>query len=216
MHKLQRTEEPQELVQARVDETPDWDHFPGKAKKKVRDELLLMQDFRCAYCERKLHDVSSDEEDQWDGHIEHFRKKSPLFFPELTFAWENLFYSCSTGSTCGRHKDHYIDQPERKDLFDLLIDPCKDNPEDFLAFDDRGRIFARSGLSEENKKRADFTIKAFHLDDPALTQKRKECQKRYEWMKKVSIEDIGPYLTSINNEPFLTAIYHYFGKRVVS
>lgn len=216
MHKLVRTQEPSELTQARADGIPDWDHFPGEARKAVRDELLLMQNFRCAYCERKLHDASSEEEDKWDGHIEHFRRKARDFYPELTFVWDNLFYSCKTGATCGRYKDHHIDNPEQKEHYNLLIDPCKDNPEDFLAFDDRGNIFVRSNLSEEDKKRAEFTMKVFRLDDTVLTQERRACLKKHEWMKNYPVEDIKNYLAYLRDEPFVTAIFHYFGERVVS
>lgn len=214
MHKLVRTQEPSELVQARKDGIRDWDDFPTKAKKVVRNELLRFQNCRCAYCERKLR-VINPAIDEWNGHIEHFRKKDQQFYPELTFVWANLFYSCKTGATCGRHKDHYIKDVKQKSQFDLLIDPCRENPEDFLGFDTQGRIFVRSGLSDENKKRAEFTIKAFCLDDPALTQERRDCLRQHEWMINYSVEEIKSYLQSIADTPFVTAIYHYFGERVV-
>ena len=213
MHKLTRTTEPAELIQARVKKLPDWDSFPRSEKKAVRDELLLMQNFRCAYCERKLHDVSSENENKWDGHIEHFRRKDQHFHPELTFVWENLFYSCLTKATCGKHKDDYV---YSKEQYALLIDPCKENPEDFLFFDDRGKISIRTGLSEENKKRAVFTIKAFHLDDPVLTKERESHLKKHEWVKTYPVEFINEYLKSISDDPFVTNIFHYFGRRVVS
>ena len=44
MHKLTRTTEPAALMQARVKKIPDWDSFPSREKKAVRDELLLGPD----------------------------------------------------------------------------------------------------------------------------------------------------------------------------
>lgn len=214
MHKLQRSQEPQGLKQARTDKIQNWDCLPAEAKKAVRDTLLEIQNYRCAYCERLLHSEICNGELKWDGHIEHFRRKDSYFHPELTFVWENLFYSCLTKETCGKHKDDYVGSKEQ---YTLLIDPCKENPEDFLIFDNRGRISIRTGLSEENKKRAEFTIKAFHLDDPKLTLKRKELQEKYKWLEQCPSQDIEKYLLdTVTDEPFITAIFHYFGKRVVS
>ena len=213
MHKLTRTTEPQELVQARADGLQHWDHFPQSAKKVVRDKLLLMQNFRCAYCECVLRNDSEDGEREHKGHIEHFKRKSRFFYPELTFIWGNLFYSCSKRKTCGRHKDCHV---KSKEQYCLLIDPCRDNPEDFLVFDDRGRVSARSDLSISDKRRAEFTIDAFQLNDPDLIKTRKDYLKYYEWLEKYPNEYINSYLSEIKDEPFITAIYHYFGKRVVS
>lgn len=185
----------------------------ARTKKTVRDDLLLIQNFRCAYCERKLHDANDEDEDKWDGHIEHFRRKDLYFHPELTFIWENLFYSCTTGATCGRYKDGYI---TKKEQYHLLINPCEDNPEDFFVFDNSGRVLPCSGITDQDKARAEFTIKTFQLNEPKLRLKRKEMQKKYDWLKKYSLQDIDIYLNSVQSEPFITAIFHYFGKRVVS
>lgn len=213
MHKLERTlPEPTLLKSARENGLSDWDEFPTSDKKTVRDELLMMQNFRCAYCERTLHDVSNEAENKWDGLIEHFRKKDKNFHPELTFVWENLFYSCCTGATCGRHKDNFVND---KSQYALLIDPCKENPEDFFIFDYKGEIAVRSTLSDADRERAEFTIKAFGLANPLLTQQRKELLRKYQWMKQYP-DQLDKNLSAIGNEPFITAIYNYFGKRVVS
>ena len=215
MHKLIRPQkEPKALIAARTDQCPDWDHFPQNDKNQVRDELLRMQNFRCAYCERSIH-KNREIEDGYDGHIEHFRRKNVNFFPEHTFDWENLFYSCSTGSTCGRYKDKYL---KNREQYKLLINPCLENPEDFFVFDDRGRIAVRDGLNDFQIKRAEFTIKAFHLDEPSLTKLRKDIQKQYcSWIKQYPKEKILEYLhDNISNAQFITAIYNYFGERIIS
>lgn len=216
MHKLTRPQqEPQALTTARTSQYPDWNHFPQNEKNQVRDELLRMQNFRCAYCERAINE-NHEVEDGYNGHIEHFRRKNVNFYPERVFDWENLYYSCLTSLTCGKYKDKYI---KTKEQYDLLIDPCLENPEDFFVFDDRGRIAVRNGLKGSEIKRAEFTIKAFHLNEPRLIKLRKDVQKQYcSWIKQYPREQILKYLHNddILNAPFITAIYHYFGERVIS
>lgn len=210
MHKIDRSPEPQELISARENYS-NWDEFPSGEKKQVRDTLLIMQDFRCAYCERQLHSDHHTDAEQWDGHIEHFRRKTQHFHPELTFAWDNLFYSCLIGNTCGKNKDSFI---KRKEDYAMLIDPCKDNPEDYFVFTCTGRIEIRSDLSELAQSKAAFTLKAFNLNEPSLVQMRKNTLKSYEWAKKHSQEELEEILSDLQTRPFITAIYHYFGKRV--
>lgn len=214
MHKLTRTlPEPPALVTARRKNVSNWADFSPQEKNTVRDELLRMQNCLCAYCERSLHASDNENEVHWDGHIEHFRRKDANYHPELTFVWENLFYSCLTEETCGRSKDHYISD---KSQYDLLIDPCKENPEDFFVFDINGRIAIRSNLTADQTKRAELTINAFNLNEPRLTLKRKEYFKIFKELRKNADFDIVSYLKGIEPPPFITAIYHFFGKRVVT
>ena len=216
MHRLTRpSTEPEALQEARNAKPPiDWDHFSTKDKKTVRDSLLSMQDSRCAYCERTLHDVGGEQEDKWDGHIEHFRRKDTSFCPELTFVWENLFFSCNKGQTCGRHKDAMI---QDKNEYAYLIDPCKENPEHFFVFTESGKVHVRTNLSEAEQKRAQFTIKAFGLNAPRLVQDRLDLLKGYRWLKDCSNEQRMEYLNERRSRvPFITALYHYFGKQYAS
>jgi len=224
MHKLNRpSEEPEVLASARENNL-DWDHFETSHKDVVRDALLIMQNFYCAYCERKIHKFEDiplpdgSTREMYNGHIEHFRRKNQNFYPELMFDWNNLFFSCMTNSTCGKYKDHFIKSREQNDL---LIDPCVDNPEDFFIFTSLGTIEIRSELNaperNRDKQRALFTIKAFNLNDPNLVKLRKETIDGYSWLKNLPKKDLDENLQNMHqNIPFITAIFHYFGKRVVA
>lgn len=215
MHQLTRLyPEPDALQDARNADPPIiWDQFSSNDKKTVRDTLLIMQDFRCAYCECMLHDHEDDQEDKWDGHIEHFRRKNSEFHPELTFVWENLFYSCCTKLTCGRYKDTFVSE---KSEYAKLIDPCKENPEHFFVFDEDGIMQVRLGLTELEKSRAEFTIDAFNLNEPLLVRKRLNLLKSYRWLKKQTKKKQLCYLKEKKNKvSFVTALYHYFGEKVV-
>ncbi|MBQ6473653.1 MAG: TIGR02646 family protein [Victivallales bacterium] len=230
MHKLIRTEEPVELTEAREAQAThslDWEGFShlnnGQNKHIVQDALLLMQNFRCAYCECALN--------EHEGHIEHFRRKNPSIHPELTFVWSNLFYSCQIPGNktshirCGISKD---EQYMPGFNYGLLIDPCVDNPEDFLVFTKKGYVYPKTNLSDTDRLRAETTIKMFNLNEHDegnehnLVVSRKNAIKKYKWLKdiidknKIPIAEIDQYLDSIkNSEPFVTAIFHYFGRRVV-
>ena len=204
MHKLVRpSEEPSALAEARSLRCEDWNAL-GLGRPNAREEvqlaLLLMQNEKCAYCECKL--------DMHDGHIEHFKRRK--WFPELTFAWNNLYYSCCRNGTCGRHKDRVLD----KSRVDELIDPCVDDPEDYLQFTFDGNVSIREGLSEERISRAALTIDVFNLKHLQLVEMRLNTLRSFEWLKQMSATQIDAYLDELPlTTPFLTAIYHYFGRR---
>lgn len=202
MHKLVRTEEPSVLTVA-ADSYSTWDDFPSQEKTDVALSLCAMQSERCAYCEAKLG--------VGNGHIEHFRRKAPDWFPDLTFSWPNLFYSCMRNGTCGLHKDRVL---AREDVDDL-INPCEDNPEDFLQFTHDGRVAVRSGLCDRDRKRADLTIKTFNLNQETLVAERKNELKKYEWLGQYSTEEIDACLENLGDVQFITAIFHFFGRKYV-
>lgn len=206
MHKLARpTAEPEVLSEAQSLGANDWESFwHGRITEKteLQQALLDMQDGKCAYCEAKV--------DLHEGHIEHFRRKNPKWFPELTFVWSNLYYSCCKKGTCGRHKDRVL---SRSDV-DKLIDPCVDDPEEFLQFTFDGNVTACSNLDNDGLSRAMLTISTFNLRHEELVDARRNTLKGYEWLKKRSAKEIDEYLDDLSSEtPFLTAIYHFFGKK---
>ena len=207
MHKLERPPaEPVALREARDSGCPDWDHFPSDKKAEVQVELILMQNGRCAYCEATV--------DQGEGHIEHFRLKNQEWFPEKTFEWKNLYYSCMRNGTCGCHKDRVLQKEEA----DCLIDPCVDNPEDFLQFTHNGGVEARSDLSMKDALRAKVTINTFNLKQEDLIAERANVLRGYEWLEQypaTQIDEVLAEVAATEGTPFVTAIYHYFGRRLV-
>src|SRR5690554_4407048 len=85
-----------------------WDDLAPSCKSDVRSSLINMQrdpslaadaseyGVLCAYCESAIYT---------DGHLEHFRRKNPNHYPELTFEWTNLFLACGSHEHCGHYKD---------------------------------------------------------------------------------------------------------------
>jgi uncharacterized protein (TIGR02646 family) len=111
-----------------------------------------MQGRRCAYCEGSLEILGK--------HIEHFRRKHQFHFPELTFAWNNLYWSCNQSDSCGHYKDSGAAKPYN---INELIDPCTDNPDDFFRFRSDGTISIRRGLSATDEIKAKETLRVFNL-----------------------------------------------------
>ena len=206
MHKLDRPASiPRGLAEAQAARCIDWEAFwHGKAdrKEEVQAALLAMQDEKCAYCECKLG--------LHEGHIEHFRRKGKGWFPQLTFEWTNLYYSCRRNGTCGCHKDRVL----VKSQLAQLVDPCADNPEDYLQFALDGHVCIREGISEMQSLRARLTIDAFNLNHEQLVQMRSNMIKGFKWREGKSAAEIDACLDGLPpSTPFLTTLSHYFGRR---
>lgn len=154
-----------------------WKSFGGPCKVELRKALVELQGepgitnsagaseygIRCAYCESSIFH---------DGHIEHFRRKNPEHFPELTFAWDNLFLSCGATTHCGHYKDAANSKPY--DPNDL-VKPDIEDPRRLLFFSVQGSLHPREGLSATDQHRANETIRVFNLNDPVLVAKRRKA-----------------------------------------
>lgn len=187
-------------------------HTPEK--NEVRDRLLELQKERCAYCERRTG------RGRKDGHIEHFRKQAGNH--DLELAWNNLFWSCLDEGTCGKHKDK-CDRPHGSGpqaAFDPaeLLDPCRDDPEDFLSFISDGTVRPRDGVAADRTRRATVTLRVFQLDtSPYLRQSREDAVRPYigaiDSLLPFGVEVVKSYVNreilKIETAPFSTAIKHY-------
>ena len=186
--------------------TDTWKSLTGEHKQQIRACLETLQGRRCAYCEGDL--------DLLGQHIEHFRRKSRFQFPELTFAWSNLYWSCDCDDSCGHYKD------KRAGAYDVadLLNPCLDDPDKFFRFRSDGRISLRDGLGEIDLRRAQETLRVLNLD-PQWGRLRK--MRAAVLVGYVSLVDDGAGLSNgelreyfedvllaAEAEPFSTAIRH--------
>ena len=204
MRKLNRdqTNVPECLAQFHFGEHT-WDDV-GACKGEIHACLERMQGRWCAFCEGSL--------DSLGAHIEHFRRRRD--FPQFTFSWRNLYWSCDKHDSCGHYKDHAAGNYD----VDALIDPCVDDPDVFFHFRSNGTISIRNGLHESDRRRAEETLRVFGLDAQwgRLRLERENCIKKYrffvEGLAGYTPSEVQELLTAIlaaaEAEPYFTAIRH--------
>ena len=183
------------------------------------DKAIFILGLRCAYCEGPI---------RYGGHLEHFRRKNRKRvdgYPELTFAWDNLFLACDSQEHCG----HYKDRPGA-DSYDPddLIKPDIHDPDDFLYFHSTGQVMVRNngiGMKDEDRRRGSETIRVFNLDCRILQGERTKALKLYRdknpGILEVLMDECSPNerIAFIESEieatrwvPYATTIKHFFEK----
>lgn len=215
MHKLDRSlaTEPRCLKNYSYP-TDSWKSLTSDCKKNILTALAIMQGqttttpIRCAYCEAVIY----------TGHIEHWRRKNPKHYPELTFAWNNLFYSCNSKEHCGHYKDR--NSAPKYDA-NKLIKPDEYDPEKYFHFHSSGEVRVRSGLNAEDTLKAETTINVLGLNAASLAGKRKRALSTYKnkilqdleeiaaWPTEIVQEYIQEELAEISHEPYATTIKHF-------
>ena len=154
--------------------------FAFRAKIWLDVKPLLMQLFRnkCAFCETYLPESPA-------ATVEHFRPKldvqdisgkrvfsrRPGYY-WLAYRWENLYIACHA---CSQNKrNHFpIEGPRAETPWDIvkeqpfLLDPCVDDPEMSLQFDEDGKLLS---LQPKGK----VTIQLLGLNRESLVTARAE------------------------------------------
>jgi len=151
-----------------------------------KDILKSEQNGVCAYCEQS---ITSDKE---SSNIDHFRTRN--LFPELTLEYDNLVVSCNSNNRCSNHKDNNI---KIKNEYDNIVNPVKENPEEFFEFLPTGEILPKN-------ERAEKTIEVFNLNHKSLQQRREGIAKTLMYLGNMTIEDILAEMPS----------FHLFIKKV--
>ncbi|UCC30477.1 MAG: TIGR02646 family protein [Phycisphaerales bacterium] len=164
------------------------------AHTKVKKALERLFHDKCAYCESKMTATAD-----WDvehfrpkGRVAE-RENHPGYY-WLTYVWENLYPSCQHCNQRRKDRPRWEDPTElpaggKVDQFPLLdestramgpaddvhaehtllIDPCFDDPEDYLGYDPTGQIF-----SLNDNPSGERTIDVFHLSRRRLRDFRRE------------------------------------------
>lgn len=167
------------------------------AHNQVRAALEKLFNGKCAYCESKITAT-----DDWNvehfrpkGRVAE-RSDHPGYY-WLTYDWKNLYSSCTHCNQRRRDKPiwgdlRYAHTGGKLDQFPLevestramshdedinqenilLIDPCNDDPEQFLNYDITGQI-----VSIGNNLRSLATIDICHLARRRLKNRRREKMK---------------------------------------
>jgi uncharacterized protein (TIGR02646 family) len=149
----------------------------------VREALLSLSSGKCAYCETLL--------DPKEVLVDHFRPRMDTvdlegnYFPAhywwLALEWRNLYPTCPE---CSRSKRSVfpIDgsrAPLRTAYEELasegalLLDPCRDDPEEHLIYDQRGGVVSTT-------ERGRLTIELLALNRSELVDGRRRARLRFQ------------------------------------
>lgn len=208
MHKLQRGAAPVCLIRYQHGRD-NWSAVTRDDKLEIWRELEVMQGVRCAYCESEIGDGNR--------HIEHFRQKGRD--ATVTFLWSNVFGSCNSEDSCGKHKDNCGAYNPGD-----LLKPDVDDADDYFIFVSDGSIAPRADLDAARKQRAEETLRIFNLaaQHGALRQRRRvavlghlqtvediselaelDPNNETQWQQWLELE-----LQATAHLPFATAIRH--------
>lgn len=167
------------------------------AHDEVKKALERLFHDKCAYCESKMTATSD-----WDvehfrpkGGVAE-REDHPGYY-WLAYTWENLYPSCQHCNQSRKDRPRWADDMDlpaggKVDRFPLLnesaramgpeddterenpllIDPCRDDPEEYLGYDPTGQIFALC-----DNVRGCTTIDVLHLKRRRLRDFRRETIK---------------------------------------
>lgn len=111
-------------------------------KDKIKEALLKLSNYKCAYCETELQVEDSYME------VEHFHPKS-LYQSEV-ICWDNLLPSCKQCN--GKKRNH---DTKKKPI----INPCKDEPKEHLCME-AARLYPKF-----NSEMGRLTIDVLNLND---------------------------------------------------
>ena len=129
---------------------------------------------KCIYCESYV-DVTCY------ANIEHFHPKS--ICPSEAFEWDNLFIGCSV---CNTPKNNFDTSKE------AFVHPVKDNPEDYLTFEDLVYIpKAKTGIAFQKARNV---IEKCNLERIPLARKHAEILLTFMSTKEALVKKIDNYL----------------------
>ena len=160
------------------------------AHTEVKSALEELFHDKCGYCEKRLPEEWEVEHFRPKGRVAE-RSEHPGYY-WLAYSWENLQASCKYCNQRRTDRPRWADPvalpaggkadrfPLRNedsramsptdnvgDETRLLIDPCSDNPEDYLGYDITGEVFAIDG-----NRVGTTTIDVFHLSRRRLRDAR--------------------------------------------
>ena len=174
----------------------DGEHHEARADVYADDEVraALEELFRrkCAYCDGITGATWDVEHFRPKGRV-HQRPDHPGYY-WLAYAWHNLYAACQPCNQRRRDKPTWKDPVEgpvagKADQFPLadestramkpgddlraedrlLLDPCEDDPEEYLAYQPDGQIYSRTGAP-----RGETSIDVYALRRKRLVGRRRE------------------------------------------
>jgi len=161
--------------------------FKTYREPEVRAALVDLFHGKCAYCESRFGSVTP-------GDVEQYRPKASVAESSghpgywwLASDWDNLLIACPDCNRVRIHAGERAGKANRFPLVDeamrawtpgkesgeqpLLLDPCRDEPEEHLVFDASGQVVSDTA-------RGQTTISVLGLNRPGLADARREVAAR--------------------------------------
>jgi uncharacterized protein (TIGR02646 family) len=134
--------------------------WPRRKKQSIASTIVEalepLTDAHCSYCDGFPIDALARKE------IDHFEPKTRA--PHLVLEWTNLYLGCTAcNGAKGETWDAALLRPD---------DPSFSFAAFFLVDELTGRLVPNPAASEEDRRRADVTIKCFALQRPGLCSLR--------------------------------------------
>jgi len=167
-----------------------------KGFKTILREYILLeeQNMLCAYCNQEI------EADANKSNTDHFKIRN--IFPKDTLNYNNLLISCKNKYHCENIKDNF---GLNINDYNKIVNPVIENPDNFFDYSIDGDIFAKNGLNQIDKEKAEFTIKVFALNNSSLKKDRAKIGNSLKFYYNYEMDYI---LSEINDYPsFIKNIY---------
>ncbi|MCP4130524.1 MAG: hypothetical protein GY754_06035 [bacterium] len=148
-----------------------WYKNNKKGHQDLVEELSRMTKDHCSFCD--AYPMGA----RIQPTIEHFKPKTK--FPLLAYKWDNLFLCCRICQGKGERFD------------DKLLKPDEDTYEfdDYFDIDwETGKLLPNEDATDEDKARAEITIKLYKLNVNGKPEDRLEELKKYEQLTEPEID----------------------------
>ncbi|MHA7586640.1 retron system putative HNH endonuclease [Vibrio harveyi] len=179
----------QGIPQTSDEATERWGAF-GK-KNRVRNSLITQQKGLCGYTEFNIRDFASKTSSKNHGcHIEHIKPKA--LYPQETFDYHNLIicvlddldlkkfksneFIGEGGEQDDSHQKYFGGHAKGNDYNpELFISPINGScSKHFIYLEDNGEIVVAENLTEEEQRKAEYTIDLLNLNHPYLKNQRRK------------------------------------------
>lgn len=182
------------------------------ADDEVRMALERLFHDKCAYCESKMTASADWDVEHFRPHGRVAEREDHPGYYWLGYTWENLYASCQHCNQRRRDRRRWEDSADlptsgKADQFPLmdegsramgphddvhaerrlLIDPCLDDPEDYLGYIPTGEIFSlRDPHGSRNNDMGTKTIDVLHL-----------MRRRLRVARRVAIKLVSPVIAMV-------------------
>lgn len=175
--------------------------FTRYSETEVKDALEKLFHGKCAYCESNFRHIAPEDIEHWRPKgavvLDDGTEQKPGYY-WLAATWSNLLPSCIDCNRRRRQEDvrdpanaqsgkqnlfpvadeghRWVkhDQANQNGEVPLLLDPCEDDPVDFIGVDDKGVVRELKPVGTPENDRARESIDVFGLNRSELVDERKK------------------------------------------